>query len=122
MSLAATVKAMADAGCSATQIAAVVAAHEAETERKVTEKRAADKVLRDKRPPEREWRRLVSIVCERDSYTCTYCGTLEGPFTADHVIPIARGGSNELDNLACSCRPCNWSKCDRLISEWRQQP
>lgn len=42
MSLAATVKAMAEAGCSPLQIAAVVSAHEVETERKLTEKRAKD--------------------------------------------------------------------------------
>lgn len=55
---------------------------------------------------------------QRDGYRCVYCGSGEG-LTVDHVIPLARGGSNELSNLATCCGPCNSSKGARLLSEWR---
>lgn len=35
-------------------------------------------------------------------------------FTVDHFIPIAKGGSNELDNLRPSCRACNELKGDEI--------
>lgn len=31
----------------------------------------------------------------------------------DHVTPIAKGGTNELSNLRCSCAACNFSKGDK---------
>jgi len=52
------------------------------------------------------------------SNECSYCGGTEGPFEIDHVIPLARGGSNEPWNLVLACRACNRSKKDRLIAEW----
>jgi len=39
---------------------------------------------------------------------CVYCG---GKATeADHIIPLALGGSHDLDNLQATCGPCNRSK------------
>lgn len=33
--------------------------------------------------------------------------------TADHVIPLSRGGTNDLENLMPSCAPCNSSRGSR---------
>lgn len=52
---------------------------------------------------------------------CAYCGT-EGKLSIDHVIPLARGGSNWPANLRPACLKCNSSKCDRKIVEWRAVP
>lgn len=38
--------------------------------------------------------------------------------TIDHIIPVARGGHHIPDNLTASCAKCNFSKSDRLVSEW----
>lgn len=38
--------------------------------------------------------------------------------TIDHVIPLARGGRHIPDNLVAACKPCNFSKNDKLIEEW----
>ncbi len=47
---------------------------------------------------------------------CAYC---DRPATQiDHVIPLARGGTNYIDNLAPACQPCNASKGDRMPLEW----
>jgi excisionase family DNA binding protein len=44
---------------------------------------------------------------------CHYCQEALHPlrnFTVDHVIPVARGGSNDRSNLVAACRRCNISK------------
>lgn len=48
---------------------------------------------------------------------CQYCK--KEADTIDHVIPLARGGSNDISNLVPACRSCNSSKQAKLISEWR---
>jgi len=35
-------------------------------------------------------------------------------FTIDHLIPIAKGGPDTLDNCVPSCRQCNQAKGDKL--------
>lgn len=51
---------------------------------------------------------------------CWWCGTgLNGAYQIDHVVPLAKGGSNHADNLVCACAPCNRSKSDKLPHEWR---
>lgn len=51
---------------------------------------------------------------------CAYCAE-PTPFTlihAEHVTPLARGGSNSITNLLPSCAPCNSDKRDLLLNEW----
>ncbi len=38
------------------------------------------------------------------------------PFTVDHVVPLAEGGSDKPDNLALACFHCNRRKADRLTA------
>lgn len=67
-----------------------------------------------------EWAELRAIVFARDDYTCTYCKVRGGRLECDHVHPLSRGGSNELDNLTTACQPCNRSKHAKLLGEWLQ--
>lgn len=54
------------------------------------------------------WKTLRSLVLVRDGCVCVYCGGLAT--TADHVLSVANGGTNTLENLAASCWPCNRRK------------
>lgn len=47
---------------------------------------------------------------------CAYCPAPAD--TRDHVIPITRGGTDDIDNLAPACRPCNSSKGTLTVAEW----
>lgn len=45
----------------------------------------------------------------RDSRHCTYCRAILDPANRqiEHKIPVARGGSSEIENLTISCQECN---------------
>lgn len=70
------------------------------------------------RPYIRGWRWIRLAVFERDHYTCRYCGGRVAKPHCDHVIPLVRGGSSELDNLVTSCQPCNNQKHAKTPQEW----
>lgn len=40
-----------------------------------------------------------------------YC-IIEDLFTIDHIIPLAKGGTNDIENLQCTCKHCNAMKQD----------
>jgi 5-methylcytosine-specific restriction endonuclease McrA len=64
---------------------------------------------------ERDLRRLVA----RHGGCCAYCKTALAT-AMDHVVPLARGGQHAIGNLLPACTPCNSSKRDRLLVEWRR--
>jgi 5-methylcytosine-specific restriction endonuclease McrA len=35
----------------------------------------------------------------------------------DHVVPHARGGSNDLENVVIACAPCNYGRWNRTVHE-----
>lgn len=47
---------------------------------------------------------------------CVYC--LQPATTLDHVVPLARGGSNDIGNMVPACRRCNFSKHDVPLLLW----
>lgn len=51
-------------------------------------------------------------VYERDKSTCQYCGQKapDVELQIDHVMPVALGGTNHIDNLLTACRDCNIGK------------
>jgi len=77
----------------------------------------------DKLPDDKTQREAISksrrfIIMQRDTFTCQLCGASRGngaKLHVDHMIPLARGGSNDDDNLWTLCEACNLGKSDRLI-------
>lgn len=57
-------------------------------------------------------------VAETARFRCGYCLTsqrITGPLLEiDHIIPEARGGTSDEDNLFLACPMCNSHKADRL--------
>jgi hypothetical protein len=49
----------------------------------------------------------------RDAYTCQFCGNRA--VTADHLLPVIAGGTNEALNLVGACTRCNRVKADMRL-------
>lgn len=59
---------------------------------------------------------------ERYRWACAYCrAPLPERFHWDHVIPLSRGGVHGESNLLPACPPCNLSKSDSTVAEWRKR-
>jgi hypothetical protein len=56
------------------------------------------------------------FVIERAGGMCEYCRSLldysPESFDIEHIIPLVKGGGNDLDNLALACGGCNGRKRD----------
>lgn len=53
---------------------------------------------------------------------CWYCGVTLNPFSdfvVEHIMPLCRGGEDEIENLAPSCVMCNQDKGAKTLEEWR---
>lgn len=56
---------------------------------------------------------------ERDGGACRYCGD---PATcADHVVPFAFGGRNDLENLVAACHACNTVAGDLVFDSFEDK-
>lgn len=62
--------------------------------------------------------RDIHLQLERQKHKCYWCHKKLEQYHIDHVIPLARGGSNAPDNLVLACPRCNMSRKDRLPHEW----
>ena len=58
-----------------------------------------------------------NYVFHRDNYQCQSCGKKEQEtqLNIDHIIPLAKGGSNDISNLQTLCQTCNQQKNIILI-------
>lgn len=66
--------------------------------------------IRRKQRTEGRWTaREFELLCEHYGAACLKCGKTES-LTADHVVPIAKGGLNEISNLQPLCKSCNCRK------------
>ena len=56
-------------------------------------------------------------ILERDSFTCQYCGAKapEVKIEIDHIIPISKDGTNEIENLTTACFECNIGKSNKIL-------
>ena len=52
----------------------------------------------------------------RDNYTCQICGATvkDGvKLHIDHIVPVSKGGTNDINNLQVLCKQCNLEKHNR---------
>ena len=66
-------------------------------------------------------KKMREYIKKRDNFTCCNCGnsTYKEPnllLEIDHIIPVAKGGYTEEDNLQTLCWKCNRAKSDKILS------
>jgi len=55
----------------------------------------------------------------RQGNVCAYCKKPSvGLPDPEHVVPLSRGGRNDMSNIVAACRQCNTDKSDLTLSEW----
>jgi 5-methylcytosine-specific restriction endonuclease McrA len=79
--------------------------------------------LRARRPNGNWLRRLAAVVKQRpDGWVCWICGgdidpdcpEWAGRWSLDHVLPLSRGGGNDVENLRPAHRGCNSHRGDGM--------
>jgi hypothetical protein len=55
-----------------------------------------------------QWRNLRAACFRVWGKTCMYCG--DRATEVDHIIEVAIGGTNSIDNLQPLCKPCHLAK------------
>lgn len=65
--------------------------------------------------------KLRHAVFQRDNYRCVECGATnkETTLEIDHIIPVAKGGTNDISNLQTLCKECNRAKSATI---WKTEP
>lgn len=67
----------------------------------------------------KEWNELL----KKHDFKCYYCGEKmtqeEGPkkVTKDHVVPLIKGGTDNISNIVPACKSCNSSKGAKIIEK-----
>lgn len=57
---------------------------------------------------------IRAFIFNRDGFACLCCGSVNN-LSLDHIVPIHRGGKNQISNLQTLCRSCNSSKGIAII-------
>ena len=76
----------------------------------------SDDASKPKRKPIKKSDLIAAM--QRSDGRCVACGSKED-LEVDHIIPVAKGGTNDTENLQMLCKPCNMSKGAKSMEEWR---
>ena len=60
---------------------------------------------------------VKKAVRERDKGKCQECGS-KANIEFDHIVPVSRGGTGDIDNVQLLCRSCNRRKRSKLPEDW----
>lgn len=65
------------------------------------------------------FKNLKKKILEKYDHICQYCFKKTAD-CVDHIIPLYRGGTTEIENLIASCKSCNSRKFFKTIQEFKQ--
>lgn len=63
-------------------------------------------------------RRLLDRLVAYWGNACVYCGEEAGELEIEHIVPLDRGGTDELTNLTLACWACNNKKRTQTAAEF----
>jgi len=87
----------------------------------LTEERQLELIPRNQRLRLELWQRMQAEA-ETETPACSGCGRAPGMdyMEVDHIIPRSRGGEHTWDNVQLLCGPCNRSKGNKTMAQWRR--
>ena len=62
------------------------------------------------------WNAIRAEILQKNT-VCVYCKEAVAT-EVDHIVPLSKGGTNDRENLAPACRPCNVKKGSRNPMKW----
>lgn len=64
---------------------------------------------------------FVKALRSKRTVRCYYCKTFVSGRKAhvEHVIPLAKGGTHNAENLCAACPKCNLTKSTRILGDWQ---
>jgi 5-methylcytosine-specific restriction endonuclease McrA len=64
-----------------------------------------------------EW---ISKVKSKRNFVCYWCKEKKSTkhLHIDHIVPISKGGTNDVSNVCASCASCNMRKGSKTLKEW----
>ena len=65
------------------------------------------------------WAQVIRLHILSDR-RCSYCDEHVAQPEPDHVVPISRGGRNDIGNILPCCQQCNGDKGDMTLGEWAE--
>lgn len=63
--------------------------------------------------------KVRAYIFERDEYSCNRCGATDR-LAIDHIHPVSKGGTNDIENLQILCHACNSQKGNRPYQPLKQ--
>lgn len=64
----------------------------------------------------------IATLAKRQEFKCANCrSSIKDQYEADHIMPLALGGSNEISNIQLLCRSCNRRKSKKHPVAWAQE-
>lgn len=64
---------------------------------------------------------IRDIVFTRANLLCEYCLSSMDftyqSFEIDHILPVSKNGTDDIENLACACGGCNAFKHDKIVGK-----
>lgn len=72
---------------------------------------------RSRRVPISQYNKVLNKLLHKYNFQCVACSSTDN-LTIDHIMPVSKGGSDDLSNLQILCKSCNSKKGSRV--EWKK--
>lgn len=64
----------------------------------------------------------IAALADQQRHRCANCGkSIRKGYEVDHIVPLTRGGTNDIRNIQLLCQSCNRRKHNKHPIEWAQE-